>query len=49
VPGTVLEGLTIACADGAVEITRLQRAGKSATSADDFLRGAPPAPGTVLD
>ncbi|MEO0664783.1 MAG: methionyl-tRNA formyltransferase [Pseudomonadota bacterium] len=38
-PGTVLEGLTIACGTGAIEITELQRAGKRATSAEDFVRG----------
>lgn len=37
--GTVLEGLTIACASGAVELILVQRAGKSAMAAPDFLRG----------
>ncbi len=39
-PGTVLDNnLTIACGEGAVQVTRLQRAGKGAQQADDFLRG----------
>jgi methionyl-tRNA formyltransferase len=38
-PGTVLGPLTIACGDGAVEITRAQRPGKRAMEAEDFLRG----------
>ena len=41
-PGTVLDGtLTIACGSGAVRLTRVQKAGKSACSAEDFLRGNP--------
>lgn len=47
-PGTVIEGLIVACGSGAVEITRAQRAGKSAQSAADFLHGQPLAPGTHL-
>ncbi|MEL6551075.1 MAG: methionyl-tRNA formyltransferase [Pseudomonadota bacterium] len=39
-PGHVLSGLTVACGDGAVEILELQKAGKRATRAVDFLRGA---------
>ncbi|MCY4180211.1 MAG: methionyl-tRNA formyltransferase [Litoreibacter sp.] len=38
-PGTVLGGLRIACGTGAVEITRAQRPGKRAMSADEFLAG----------
>ncbi|MEM1236043.1 MAG: methionyl-tRNA formyltransferase [Pseudomonadota bacterium] len=38
-PGQVLDGFTIACGTGAVEILELQRAGKRATSAADYLRG----------
>jgi methionyl-tRNA formyltransferase len=49
VPGTVLDAnLTIACGAGAVRLVTLQRAGKSAMPAADFLRGNPVAPGTVL-
>ncbi len=38
-PGTVLEGLTIACGTGAVEVLEAQRQGKRAMVAEDFLRG----------
>ena len=39
--GQVLnDRLEIACADGAIRIKRLQKAGRSAQSADDFMRGA---------
>ena len=39
-PGTVLDGdLTIACGKGAVHLKELQRAGKKAVSAAEFLRG----------
>jgi len=39
-PGTVLDDrLTIACGEGALRLTRLQRAGKSAMTADELLRG----------
>ncbi len=37
--GDVLEGLTICCGEGAVKLIRVQRAGKQAQSADEFLRG----------
>lgn len=40
IPGTMLDDhLTIACGEGALRITRLQRAGKNAMSTADFLRG----------
>ncbi|MBD9505520.1 methionyl-tRNA formyltransferase [Ensifer sp. ENS10] len=46
-PGTALDdNLTIACAEGAVRLTRLQRAGGKALGAADFLRGTPVASGT---
>ena len=38
-PGTVLDGFTIACGTGAVTITRAQRQGKKAMSAEEVLRG----------
>ncbi|MEO9968453.1 MAG: methionyl-tRNA formyltransferase [Hyphomonadaceae bacterium] len=39
-PGTLLDDrLLVACGDGAVRITRLQRPGKGPMQADDFLRG----------
>ncbi len=41
-PGTVLDdALTIACGSGAVRLSRVQKSGKSACSAEDFLRGNP--------
>ena len=47
--GTVLDNhLTIACSEGAIRPTRLQRAGKPAMDAEEFLRGKPVAVGTVL-
>jgi methionyl-tRNA formyltransferase len=48
-PGTVLDDrLTIACGGGAVRILQLQRAGKQAMTAEEFLRGTPLAAGTRL-
>ncbi len=38
-PGQVLHDFTIACGDGAVQITRAQRAGKKAMIAADVLQG----------
>ena len=38
-PGEVISGFTVACGDGAVEITRVQREGKKAMAADEVLRG----------
>ena len=41
-PGTALDdSLTIACGDGAIRLTQVQRAGKQPMSAQDFLRGTP--------
>jgi methionyl-tRNA formyltransferase len=49
VPGTVLDDrLTIACGMGAVRLLELQRAGRQAMQADEFLRGTPVAAGTRL-
>jgi methionyl-tRNA formyltransferase len=48
-PGTVLdEQLSIACGDGAVRLTEVQRAGKQPMKAEEFLRGAKLAAGTRL-
>ncbi|MGH6769025.1 MAG: methionyl-tRNA formyltransferase [Xanthobacteraceae bacterium] len=48
-PGTVLDSrLTIACGEGAVRILQLQRAGRQAMTAEEFLRGTPIAAGTRL-
>jgi methionyl-tRNA formyltransferase len=48
-PGTVLDDrLTIACAEGAVRILELQRAGARPMKAEEFLRGARLAPGVQV-
>jgi methionyl-tRNA formyltransferase len=48
-PGRVLDDtLTIACGSGAVRLVELQRAGKQPMAADEFLRGTPVSPATVL-
>jgi methionyl-tRNA formyltransferase len=48
-PGTVLDSApTVACGEGAVEFLELQRAGKRAMPAAEFLRGFPLPPGTCL-
>ncbi len=48
-PGEVLDdSLRVACGEGAVTLTRLQKAGKGAQDADVFQRGAQIAPGTDL-
>ena len=48
-PGLALDNkLTIACGQGAVRLVEVQRAAKRPMSADDFLRGATIAHGTVL-
>ena len=48
-PGRVLDNrLTVACGSGAVRLVELQRAGKQPMAADEFLRGTPVAPATVL-
>ena len=48
-PGTLLDnGFTVACGEGALSLTKVQRAGKAAMDGADFLRGARLKPGTVL-
>ena len=48
-PGGVLDDrLTVATGDGALRLTRLQRAGGKAMDADAFLRGYPIATGAAL-
>ncbi|MEP3055693.1 methionyl-tRNA formyltransferase [Ascidiaceihabitans sp.] len=42
------DALTVACADGAVRLTRLQRAGKAAQDVEVFLRGVSMPAGTQL-
>jgi methionyl-tRNA formyltransferase len=47
--GTVLDGrLTVACADGAVRIVELQKAGGQPMRAEEFLRGTPVSAGQGL-
>jgi len=49
-PGTVLDNqLTIACDESAVRLTEVQRAGKRAMPAEEFLRGATLRPRTILN
>jgi methionyl-tRNA formyltransferase len=46
-PGQLLDDrLTVACGEGAVRILQLQRAGRQAMTAEEFLRGTPVAAGT---
>lgn len=48
-PGTVIAPpLTVACGKGALRLDRVQRAGKSAMPAEEFVRGNPAPPGAVL-
>jgi methionyl-tRNA formyltransferase len=48
-PGAVLDDqLTIACGQGAIQVTRLQREGRQALDASDFVRGSPSLCGIVL-
>ena len=48
-PGKVLDDkLNVACGSGAVRLVQLQRAGRGPMATDEFLRGTPVAPGTVL-
>ncbi len=50
-PGEILDAdksLVVACGDGAVELLKLQRAGKKAQSAEEFLRGFPMEKGARL-
>jgi methionyl-tRNA formyltransferase len=46
--GSVIDGLTIACGTGAIEITELQPEGKPRMAAADFLRGTDLPAGTIL-
>jgi methionyl-tRNA formyltransferase len=48
-PGALVdEALTVACGEGAVRILELQRAGRQAMKAEDFLRGQPLPRGAAL-
>lgn len=46
--GSVIDGLTIACGTGAIEITELQPEGKPRMATADFLRGTDLPAGTIL-
>ena len=46
--GSVIDGLTIACGTGTIEITELQPEGKPRMAAADFLRGTDLPAGTIL-
>jgi methionyl-tRNA formyltransferase len=49
-PGSVLDDrLTVACGDGAVRLTQVQRAGKQPMQAEEFLRGTPVKAGARID
>jgi methionyl-tRNA formyltransferase len=49
IPGTVIDDdLTVACRDGSVRILELQRAGRQAMPAGEFLHGSPVCVGTRL-
>jgi methionyl-tRNA formyltransferase len=48
-PGRVLDNtLTVACGEGAIRLLELQRAGRQPMRAEEFLRGMPMRPGSVL-
>ncbi len=48
-PGTIIaDGPVVACGQGALRLTRLQRAGRAAMPAAEFLRGVPMPRGLVL-
>ncbi len=48
-PGTLLDDrLTVACGEGALRLTQVQRAGKQPMAAEDFLRGTPMKAGMQL-
>ena len=43
------DALTVACQPGAVQLMRLQKAGRESQETQDFLRGNPLPPGTILN
>jgi methionyl-tRNA formyltransferase len=48
-PGTVLDNaLCVACGSHAIRLTKVQLPGRAALAADDFLRGHPVPPGTMV-
>jgi methionyl-tRNA formyltransferase len=49
VPGRVLDdALNVACGEGAIRLLELQREGRKPMHAEEFLRGTPIPPGSVL-
>jgi methionyl-tRNA formyltransferase len=49
-PGEVIGApLIVACGNGALRLDRVQRAGKSAMSAEEYVRGNPVSLGTLLE
>jgi methionyl-tRNA formyltransferase len=49
-PGRVLDDdLNVACGEGAIRLLELQREGRKPMRAQEFLRGTPIPPGSVLD
>jgi methionyl-tRNA formyltransferase len=48
-PGTVLEGLTVACGSGALQLLRVQRAGRAPMDTAAFLNGNKVPPGARLE
>ncbi|HWI85120.1 MAG TPA: methionyl-tRNA formyltransferase [Sphingomonas sp.] len=47
-PGTVLDGLAVACGDGSIRPLQVQRAGRAPMSPAELLRGFAIPPGTLL-
>ena len=47
--GVISDDLIVACGDGAVQLLRLQRAGRGAQDTEEFLRGMPMPVGTELN
>jgi methionyl-tRNA formyltransferase len=47
-PNVARRPVAVACGEGAVRILELQRAGRQAMQAEEFLRGSSVAPGTVF-
>jgi len=47
-PGAVLDGLTLACGSGAVQVDQVQAEGRARQDAASFLRGTAVTPGTIL-
>jgi methionyl-tRNA formyltransferase len=42
------DALTVACGEGAIRLLELQRAGRQPMRAEEFLRGTPIPPGSML-